>query len=135
MDFQKRVILVNHPDLVGIVFENAVKERGVHAGAERALKIIEIDDGNLGAGIALNRTALDVNFRHQVLGNVDLLYVGQGFTVSRYQKFMIGRVSSTGEGHNQVVITGRTPWLGIGNGNVYLRGHIVARANLDLYPV
>src|SRR5262245_39338591 len=81
VDLNQRIVLVNHTDFVAVILENIGKELGMHAGAERALKIVVVDDGDLGIGVTLYRTTLHVNLRHEVLGDINGFQMSQSLPV------------------------------------------------------
>jgi hypothetical protein len=61
----------------------AGKERLVHAGAVGALEVVEVDDGDLGGGIAADGAAGNVDAGAGILGQVEGLKARQLLAVGR----------------------------------------------------
>src|SRR5689334_8108374 len=135
MNFNKWIVLVNHLYPVTVVLEYAGKERGMHVRAEWALKIVKINDHDLGIRVATDWPALEVHLGHQVLGNIVFVQMRQGFAVLGNQKVMVRWFTAAEKGNNEIVIPGYRTGLGIRNRNRHLLRHVIVRANLCLDSV
>src|SRR5438045_3832022 len=81
MDAVKRVVLVNDLDAVPIDPKNVLRQGLVHARAKGTLKIVIVDDGDLGILIAADRAPGQVDLGKRIRSEVKLLQMCQGLLV------------------------------------------------------
>src|SRR5437667_5410846 len=67
----QRVALVVEADLVAVLLQDLVLDRGVAPAAERTLEVGVLDDGHLGVGGTFDGLILQVDLRHDGLRGVD----------------------------------------------------------------
>src|SRR5215470_18181640 len=107
----------------------------MHARAIRALKVVIVDDGDLGFVSAADRPRLYVNLRHQVLGDIDLVQAGQDLPVLAEQEIEACALGATCESNHHVIEPGNLSRLGIGKVDLYLWRDAVARPDLGAYAM
>src|SRR6266700_3124880 len=106
MDFDEREIFVDEKYAIGVFLQHLGEERLVHAGAERALEIVIVDDNNFGIFVAARGSTLNVDFLHHlcigVLREVQLGHADESLAVLGKQEivilFLIAIIESDGQG-------------------------------------
>ena len=106
MNFEERKVLVDEADLVLVVVQGGGKERLVHAGAVRALEVVEVDDGDLGVGVAADGAAGDVDVGAGIIGQVKVSRRASFLLSVEMRKFDDLGLAGAGEGDGQIVVAG-----------------------------
>ncbi len=96
-----------------------------------ALKVVEVDDRDLGCRIAANRSAVGLDVEDRIFGQVEGLEASEGLSVCRDEKAagLAGRAA--GEGHRQGLVTRDLAWLTSAKGDGVVLGYVELRANQD----
>ena len=118
MHVGERKVLVDEPHLVLVARQGGGKQRLVHARAVGALEVVEVDDGDLGCGIAADRAAGNVDCGGGILGQVEGLQMGQLLAVGGDQEVDYLRLGVVREGDGQRVITCKRAGLARAEGHV-----------------
>src|SRR5580692_129226 len=81
--FVERTVFVNELDEALVVVQRGGEQFGVHPGAERALQIVEVDDGYLGGGVSANRPAGEVDGGAGIFGQIEFRHANERLVVVR----------------------------------------------------
>src|SRR5512146_3234697 len=126
MDLDEREILVYDAYLILVARHRGGEQLLVHAGAVRALQVIEVDDGDLRLGISPYGAACNIDVRRRIAGQVVGLKPGQLFTIGRDKEVDDLRPCAVRDGDRKIVKTTDITWLASAD------RHVVVLRNVEL---